>query len=59
MAMAIGQDADFNVLEMFVNGTGNTVFVANQAARIKDFFKLVTMSVTPQTNSIKRELGDE
>lgn len=59
MAMAIGKDADFNVLEMFVNGIGNTVFVANQAARIKEFFKLVTMSVTSRTNSMKRESGDE
>jgi uncharacterized protein YegL len=51
MALAIGADADRNVLTRFVEGTGNPLFEANQASKIHEFFKRVTMSVTMRTKS--------
>lgn len=47
MAMAIGADADENVLRQFIEGgTQKEVFHAEDAADIARFFKFVTMSVT-------------
>jgi uncharacterized protein YegL len=51
MALAIGADADRSVLTRFVEGTGNPLFEANQAPKIHEFFKRVTMSVTMRTKS--------
>ena len=51
MAMAIGKDANHNVLSEFVTRTGNSVFQAKDASEIKHFFKLVTMSVTMRAQS--------
>ena len=51
MAMAIGKDADKNVLQKFVDGTNNPLFEAHNASEIVKFFKLVTMSVTQRTHS--------
>ena len=51
MAMAIGADANDAVLEKFIAGTPNPLFHAEDAKRIRDFFKLVTMSVTIRTKS--------
>jgi len=45
MAMAIGQDADENVLKRFLEGTNTPLFYARDAKSIKKFFKYVTMSV--------------
>ncbi|MDR2755950.1 MAG: VWA domain-containing protein [Planctomycetaceae bacterium] len=53
MAMAIGIDADHTVLTRFVEGTMNPLFSANQASKIHEFFKRVTMSVTMRTKSKK------
>jgi len=51
MAMAIGSDADLDVLGKFVEGTSNPLFEAHRATEIHNFFKKVTMSVTTRTRS--------
>lgn len=51
MAMAIGDDADINVLSKFIEGTGHQVFSADDADKIQDFFNFVTMSVTTRSLS--------
>ena len=51
MAMAIGDDADEEMLGAFVAGTSHEVFHAEDASKIHDFFKFVTMSVTTRTQS--------
>ena len=51
MAMAIGHDADENVLGEFIKGTDNKLFYAENASHLRDFFKFVTMSVTVRTKS--------
>lgn len=51
MALAIGRDADESVLGKFVAGTTNPLFHAENAAKLKDFFKFVTMSVTVRSKS--------
>ena len=51
MAMAIGYDADADMLGRFIEGTGHGLFTAADASQISDFFKFVTMSVTTRTQS--------
>jgi len=51
MAMAIGSDADEQVLKMFIEGTGHELFCAKDATQLQEFFKFVTMSVTTRTQS--------
>ncbi len=51
MAMAIGLDADKVVLSQFIAGTPNPLFYAENARQLKDFFKLLTMSVGIRTQS--------
>lgn len=51
MAMAIGQDANREVLSQFIEGTQNSLFTANKASEIVKFFKFVTMSVMTRTKS--------
>lgn len=51
MAMAIGADADEVVLGKFIEGTKNSLFYAENAKQLHDFFKFVTMSVTIRTKS--------
>jgi len=51
MAMAIGADADEKVLRMFIEGSKNSLFYAENAKQLRDFFKFVTMSVTIRTKS--------
>ena len=51
MAMAIGEDADENVLKRFIEGTEHELFYANNAAQLHEFFKYVTMSVTTRSRS--------
>ncbi len=51
MAMAIGADADEVVLGKFIDGTKNSLFFAENAKQLRDFFKFVTMSVTIRTKS--------
>ena len=51
MAMGIGAGADNHMLGKFIVGTGHTVFQADQAESIHEFFKRVTMSVTTRMKS--------
>lgn len=55
MAMAIGTDADRDVLGRFIAGTGNPLFEAHEASEIKNFFKMVTMSVTTRTTNARKD----
>lgn len=50
-AIAIGEDANRNVLEMFLKGTENPVYEAADASKIKDCFNMVTMSVSVRSQS--------
>lgn len=50
-AMAIGTTADDPVLNRFLAGTENKVFLAEAANQIRDFFKFVTMSVSVRSRS--------
>jgi uncharacterized protein YegL len=51
MAMAIGGEADADMLSRFIAGTGHELFQAEQAENIQEFFKRVTMSVVSRTLS--------
>ena len=50
-AMAIGTSAEDPVLNKFLSGTENKVFLASEASKIRDFFKFVTMSVSVRSRS--------
>ncbi|MBU0684581.1 MAG: VWA domain-containing protein [Candidatus Thermoplasmatota archaeon] len=51
MAMAIGPDADEDVLTRFIAGTQHQLFYAEHASQIPKFFEYVTISVTTRANS--------
>ena len=51
MAMAIGSDADEQVLNRFIAGTEHHLFYAENASQLHEFFQRVTMSVTMRTRS--------
>ncbi|EPB0854881.1 VWA domain-containing protein [Yersinia enterocolitica] len=51
MAMAIGRRADEAVLKRFISGTQHTLFRAENAGQLHEFFQRVTMSVTLRTQS--------
>jgi uncharacterized protein YegL len=51
MAMAIGSDADEEVLKRFIKGTPHDLFYAENAEQLHEFFQRVTMSVTMRTQS--------
>ena len=51
-AMAIGDDADMDVLQKFVGAGGPAVFKAHEAARIRTFFRWVTMSVSMRSRQL-------
>jgi uncharacterized protein YegL len=51
VAMAIGNDADKDMLEAFCNDTEAPLFHANNAAEIIRFFRAVTMSVVSHSRS--------
>ena len=51
MALAISGEADRTMLGQFVEGTGHSVFEADTAEKIMDFFKFVTMSSVQRTLS--------
>lgn len=50
-AMAIGTSQEDPVLNRFLSGTENKVFLASEASKIRDFFKFVTMSVSVRSRS--------
>ena len=51
MAMAIGHDADEQMLSRFIEGTPHQLFYAENAIQLHEFFERVTMSVTMRTRS--------
>lgn len=51
LALAIGGDADVDLMRRFVSNPEKTVFQAADARRIKDFFQFVTMSVAARSRS--------
>lgn len=51
MALAIGVDADAEVLGKFIAGTDYPLFYAKDATGLKQYFEFVTMSVTVRTKS--------
>ena len=54
MAIAIGHNVDESVLKKFIDGCENPLFYAEDASRIIDAFKKVTMSVTMRTKSANK-----
>lgn len=53
IAVAIGA-ADKNVLNKFISGCENPLFCAEDASKIIDAFKKITMSVTMRTKSVNK-----
>lgn len=53
MALAIGS-ADTSVLNMFISGCENELFYAEDAEKIIDEFKKITMSITQRTKSVNK-----
>lgn len=51
IAMAIGADADEEVLGKFFEGTTHPLLYAENAKQLRDCFKYITMSVTTRTKS--------
>jgi uncharacterized protein YegL len=51
MAMAIGQDADKQVLNRFIENTPHQLFYSENAVQLHEFFQRVTMSTTMRTRS--------
>ncbi len=54
MAVAIGASADKNVLKKFIAGCENPLFYAEDASKIIDAFKKITMSITIRTKSVDK-----
>lgn len=51
MALAIGADADHSVLQAFLADPESRVYRADEARQIRQFFQLVTMSVSARSRS--------
>lgn len=51
MALAIGADADVEMLRRFLGDADRPVYVAADARRIRDFFKYLTMTMTARSRS--------
>lgn len=51
-AMGIGEDADLDMLQQFINNSEQRVFSASDARDIRKFFRYVTMSVTSRSKSM-------
>lgn len=51
MAMAIGADADEKILSEFIAGTLHTLYYAETAAQIHEFFRRATMTVSTRAKS--------
>jgi len=52
MALAIGPDADLEMLKMFLANPEKQVFFAQDAAQIMKFFRFVTMSISMRSRSM-------
>jgi uncharacterized protein YegL len=57
--MAIGSDADENMLKEFTNDSEAPLFKAHNARDIHRFFRAVTMSLTTRTTSQNPEQTSE
>ncbi len=55
-ALAIGDDADCEMLQRFLGSPEARVFRAHEARQIKQFFRWVTMTVTTRSRSINPNL---
>lgn len=55
-AMAIGEDADAEVLRAFLASPEARVFEAHEARQIKQFFRWVTMTVASRSRSVNPNL---
>lgn len=51
MALAIGADADVEMLRRFLGDADRPVYAAADARRIRDFFRYVTMTMTARSRS--------
>lgn len=51
-AMAIGADADMDILSAFLDNNGQAVFKADEGSKIRRFFRWVTMSVSIRSQQI-------
>ncbi len=51
VALAIGDGADKNMLQSFLDNPKKEVYLAEDASKISTFFKFVTMSVTSRSKS--------
>ncbi len=51
MALAVGADADHAVLQSFLADPESRVYAADEARQIRQFFQLVTMSVSSRSRS--------
>ena len=51
-ALAVGKEADRNMLGMFIKGTNNELFEADNIEDIGEFFKFVTMSACSSVTKI-------
>lgn len=54
LAMAIGEDANKDILNKFIKGTENGLFYAEIADKIIENFKKITMSVTMRAKSVNK-----
>ncbi len=54
IAVSIGSSADENVLKKFISGCENPLFYAEDASKIIEAFKKITMSVTMRTKSVNK-----
>jgi uncharacterized protein YegL len=56
-ALAIGADADHDVLRAYLDSAERRVFAAHEAREIRKFFRWVTMSVTSRSRSAQPNLA--
>ena len=59
MALAIGADADVDMLREFLGSPDKPLFIAADACRIKDFFRYFTLSVTSRAQSVNPNVVSE
>lgn len=52
-ALGIGQDANIDILNKFINDKEKKVFKAEDSSQIKKFFRFITMSTTSRSKSDK------
>ena len=54
LALAIGDDADKKILNLFIEGCENPLFYADDADEIINAFKKITMSFTQRSSSVNK-----